>query len=227
MADNIIFREYGGASRTIRYVDVGSGVMVPAHILFDSSGAELKGEKASNDSLPVVLPSNMPLLGRAILKVDDSFSRPADTTQYAVGDLVANSTTAGSVTAMSFVVTRYSQGAGELVGGRISKTSNVTTDAEFRVHLYVSSPTAANGDNAAWLTTGAGATPTYIGHIDSLPMKAFSDGASARLAISSTGTQIRFKLSSGSSIKELIEARGAYVPTSGETFVVTLEILTT
>ena len=33
-----------------------------------------------------------------------SFTRPADTTQYAVGDLVANNTTPGSVTPLSWTL---------------------------------------------------------------------------------------------------------------------------
>ena len=37
-----------------------------------------------------------------IITPTDSFTRPANTTQYAANDLVANSTTAGSVVPLSF-----------------------------------------------------------------------------------------------------------------------------
>ena len=40
-----------------------------------------------------------------------SFTRPADTTAYASGDLVANSTTAGSVIPMTFVIRPENRGS--------------------------------------------------------------------------------------------------------------------
>lgn len=49
--------------------------------------------------LPVVAVVNGDASG-AVALIAASFTRPADTAAYAVGDLVANSTTAGSVAAM-------------------------------------------------------------------------------------------------------------------------------
>src|ERR1041385_3572399 len=87
-----------------------------------------------------------------------SFTRPSDTTAYASGDVVANSTTAASVTPMSFPVPPTGV---SLQRVRVVLSDATPTNAKFKLNLYASSPTltTAHGDNAAWLTTSA----DYIG----------------------------------------------------------------
>jgi hypothetical protein len=51
------------------------------------------------------------VVGRTPALSSANFTRPADTTAYASGDLVANSTTAGSVVAMSFASATFGSGA--------------------------------------------------------------------------------------------------------------------
>src|SRR6185437_974597 len=87
----------------------------------------------------------------ATVNLSANFTRPADTTAYATGDLVANSTTAGSVTPLSFTAPRYATGSGQVRRARLKKSTNTTTNATFRLHLYATSPTPTNGDNGAWL----------------------------------------------------------------------------
>lgn len=206
MADNLTIKDGGGTSRTIRFIDAGGGLYIPAHTLVDSAGAD------------------MALLGRAILTPAASFARPADTTAYAVGDCVANSTVAGSVAPLSFTAARLAAYAGAIRRVRLSKTTATLTDAAFRLHLYSASPTVASGDNAAYSTTGAGATPTHIGSADITIDQAFSDGAWGAAAPASA---ILFKLASGSTLYGLLEARGNYAPGNAENFSATLEIETT
>ena len=79
----------------------------------------------------------------------DSFTRPANTTQYADGDLVANSATAGSVTPLKFSMNGLGR-AGVIRRARISKTTNTATAATFLIHLFDAEPTVANGDNGAF-----------------------------------------------------------------------------
>ncbi len=104
-----------------------------------------------------------------------SVTRPNDTTAYAVGDLVANSTTAGSVVPLSFPLgNSYGIGQFRINRARLAKSGTGVTNATFRVHLYAASPSPANGDNGAWSTDQAG---KWLGNIDVTSMLAFTDGA--------------------------------------------------
>jgi hypothetical protein len=106
-----------------------------------------------------------------------SFTRPADTTAYASGDLVANSTTVGSVVPLTFA--RVTKGSGQSSQIRrigITKTGTSITNTTVRVHLFSVLPTlATNGDNGA-ITIATGAAG-YLGQVDVVINQAFTDGA--------------------------------------------------
>ena len=150
-----------------------------------------------------------------------AFSRPADTTAYASGDLVANSTTAGSVTPLTVTVARIAAGSGMIRRVRVRKTGTGVTNASFRVHFYRTSPTVTNGDNGVFLSNQSA---NYMAACDVSSMIAFSDGAAGN-GSPNIGSEINFKLPSGTDIFALIEARGAYTPVSGETFTLEVEVL--
>lgn len=149
-----------------------------------------------------------------------NFTRPADTTAYASGDLVANNTSAGSVTPMQFSAARDATGTGMARRINLCKTTTSVTNSSFRLHLYTSSPTAANGDNGAWSTTTSG----YLGSLDVTIDKAFSDGACGT-GVPNAGSEITFSISSGQVLYGLLEARAAYTPGSAEVFTAKLEIV--
>src|SRR6266550_3551776 len=157
----------------------------------------------------------------AISEPTASFTRPTDTTAYAVGDLVANSVTNTSVTPMTFVVTGNAHGPVFVRRFKIKKSTNVTTNAQFRLHLYASLPTVSNGDNAAWLSIESG----YLGSLDVTVDKAFSDPASNGVGLPMTGTGSEVELPGGqdTSVFGLLEARATYGPGNAEIFTVTLE----
>lgn len=150
-----------------------------------------------------------------------SFTRPANTTAYASGDLVANNTAAGSVTPLSWTAARVAAGSFMVRRARLTTSSTSTTNASFRLHLYSASPTVTNGDNGVWLSNEA---DDYLGSMDITVDKAFSDGASGQ-GSPGIGSDINVKLASGQTIYGLLEARAAYTPTSAGTFAVTLEVL--
>ncbi len=160
-------------------------------------------------------------VGGNTIKASSSFVRPADTTTYASGDLVANSTTAGSVVPMEFTIARTAAGSGMIRRARVRKTGTGITGASFRLHLYLSAPAASNGDNGAWLTDKAA---DYVGALDVTVDRAFTDG-SAGNGLPVSGSEINFDLPSGLKIYGLLEARGAYAPTSGETVTCDLEVI--
>lgn len=145
-----------------------------------------------------------------------SFTRPADTTAYASGDLVANSTTAGSVVPVTLRGAVEAGGSRTIQRVRLSKSGISVANASFRVHLYTTLPVAASGDNGAWSTSGAAG---YLGAVDVTIDKAFSDGASGN----ASGGSIVFD--QGTALYALVEARAAYTPTSGEVFSVNVDIV--
>lgn len=147
------------------------------------------------------------------------FNRPADTTAYAFGDLVANSTTAGSVTPMQVTVLRTAAGAAKLLRCRLQKSGTTATNAQFRVHFWGAAVTAGAGDNSAMTTTGAA---NYLGAMDVLSMQAFSDGCSGA-GLPSEGGDMNIKLASGSVVYCLVQALAAYTPASAEQFTLTVE----
>lgn len=155
----------------------------------------------------------------------DSFARPANATQYTSGDLVANDTTAGSVTPLTF-----GGFAGVVRRAILTKDDDDVTAAKFRLHLFSGSPTATApevGDNGA-LTGGLNtALAEYLGSID-FDMTASPDiyntAGNLAVGIPLKGQEI-FVPGGGGTIYGLLEARDTYTPASGETFVVELASL--
>ena len=144
-----------------------------------------------------------------------NFTRPADTTAYASGDLVANSTTVGSVVPMTFA--RVTKGGGQSAQIRrvgITKTGTSITNTTVRVHLFSVLPTlSTNGDNGA-ITIATGAAG-YLGQVDVVINQAFTDGAAGWLT-----TEIN---TNALTLYGLLEARGAWTPASAEVITVILE----
>lgn len=142
------------------------------------------------------------------------FTRPADTTAYASGDLAANSTTAGSVVPMTISDVGSGPGRPAVIKRvRINKSGTGVTNAVFRVHLFTAAPTVANGDNGAFSATGAAG---YIGQVDVTVGQTFTDGAQgAATADIATRAQTLYAL---------LEVRGAYTPANAEVFTLALEV---
>lgn len=157
-----------------------------------------------------------------VIAPTDSFTRPANTTQYADGDLVANSATAGSVTPLKFSMNGLGR-SGMIRRARIYKSATTATAATFSLHLFDSEPTVANGDNGAFSV--ATNISSWLGKI-ALDMSSGSEaGASAGLSQVSAAVAIGIsKPTAGGVIYGLIEAGGTYTPASAETFTVRLEI---
>lgn len=153
-----------------------------------------------------------------IKHVRGTFTRPADTTAYASGDLVADSTTAGSVTPVVLRGFGLNDQDGVMIRKlRLWKSGTSTTNAVFRVHLFRSLPTVVNGDNGALSTTGVA---SYVEYFDvTMSSTIFTDGATG-FGVPSAGFEEMERLAQGSSqtLYALVEARAAYTPLSAEVF---------
>lgn len=155
-----------------------------------------------------------------IITASASFTRPADTTAYAANDLVANSTTAGSVSPMTF---RFPTGYGSnfhVEQAKVRKSGTTATNANFHIRLYSASPTVANGDNGAWSSDGAA---TYLGKLDPAIMEAFTDG-SANVSAFAAASDLHFNAPTDGVIYGLLVADAAYTPASAEVFTVELTV---
>jgi hypothetical protein len=150
-----------------------------------------------------------------------SFTRPNDTLAYAVGDLVANSTTAGAVVPLQVPlgnIVAVGHGITRITRARLTKSGTSPANANFRIHLYQGAPTPANGDNGAWSSDNA---LNWLGNIDVTSMLAFTDGCTGT-GSATAGSEMFLRLANGS-LFALIEAKAAYTPVANEVFTVTLE----
>lgn len=153
-----------------------------------------------------------------------SFIRPGDTNAYSIGDLVANSTTAGSVVPMSFVLPANTF----LRRARLIISGTSSTNASFNLYIYGASPvTITNGDNGAWSTSGA---LNDLGYFAITCSDVFTDGCTG-IGTPSAGNEITLANTNANStgpivIYALLVAEAAYTPTSAEVFTVKLECYT-
>lgn len=157
-----------------------------------------------------------------------SFTRPNDTTAYSIGDLVANSTTAGSVTPLAIPVGGQSGFINmRLVRVRLTKSGTSNTNANFTVHLFSTNTiTFANGDNGAYSSDHAS---SWLGSIAITSMTAFTDGCTGVGSFAS-GSEAFIKATNGTgqsiqNIYAVLVAGAAYTPVANEVFTLTLEEL--
>lgn len=158
------------------------------------------------------------------MEFSTAFARPADTTAYAAGDLIANDVDAADVVPGSLSLPRIGTGI-KILGGILRKSGASVTNADFAVHLFSGSltPAPTNGDNGALnasqvLACTGGAD--YIGNLV---------GAKANIRVLTGGTFCPLTVGvlpyllvnanpNGLSLRFLIEALAAYAPNSAETF---------
>ena len=195
-------KDAAGANITVKtVVDSADSTTSPNHGIIDGFGVQFD-------------PSGKIFTGQTV-------TRPADTTTYAAGDLVANSTTAGSVTYPTIQITNNVDQIAKLSRLRIRKTGTTLTLGLFRVHLYRTQPTVANGDNGAWLTNNSA---NYAGSFDVTMSRAMNDG-SIGIGLPTEGAAVITRpVAGGTTLFYLIEARAAYTPISGEVFTPILEV---
>jgi hypothetical protein len=166
-------------------------------------------------------PSNAPALARrATANVEQSYTRPADTTTYAAGDVVANSTSAAVVLGFANVARGAGLG-GTIQSARIIFSTAPATKLDSELWLFDTSPTMQN-DNAAFAPS-IGNLGALIGVI-ALPAANFKAG-SGNGVIDVQNLALSFQCSSAStSLFGVLVARNAYVPASAEVLKVRLTI---
>ncbi|NBW16099.1 MAG: hypothetical protein EBR82_49760 [Caulobacteraceae bacterium] len=159
--------------------------------------------------------------------VRSTITRPADVTAYASGDLVANSTTAGSVTPFTFTLDGYAQPV--KISRFIMRSSNDTvTNKSFELLLFSVSPTVTNGDNGAFAVTAANGTNNFGGMFGSTAAKATGGGAiNYFYPMDSAATFVNGWLEQHMTLPfyGLLRVMAAYTPASAETFTIAAECI--
>lgn len=162
---------------------------------------------------------------RPQFNISQVITRPADTTAYASGDLVANNVTAGSVTPFQIAAARAAGYKGIIQRVLLFKSQNQLALADFRAHFFKDlPPTVTNGDNGAFAV--ATNQDKWIGSVD-LPFTTTPPivlVAGGNRLIAGLSIEIPFDTSLSPNLFALLEARSAYVPASGETFQIGLDI---
>ena len=156
--------------------------------------------------------------------VGGTLKRPANTTAYAFGQLIASSTTAGSVVVPTAAVARGINTPGKIPALLLAKTSNNVTNAIFRVHLFSHAPTFTVGDGG--VLQGGFTDTGYLGAFDvTVDQQGTVATGSIGQGAPKLGTDLPFTPGAGTTnVWWVLEARAAYTPTSGEIFTPTFTV---
>jgi hypothetical protein len=156
-----------------------------------------------------------------------SKTRPSDTTAYAAGDVIAESTSAGTVLTFSNM-SRKTGSSGLILGAMMIDSANQSTKPQVELWLFSAAPGAKN-DNAAFAPTDAELetlidiikfdnTNALVGTVT-----AGADGNSIQKT--SSPIAIPFKSAEGSrALYGVPVVRNAYTPVSGEKFTFQLRV---
>lgn len=153
-----------------------------------------------------------------------TLTRPANTDAYAAKDLIANSTTVGQVTPLTFSNLANTRAGTGYITKAILWVDGATFTAPIRLHLFKEAPSVASlADNAQYPLTFA-ESDKYIGYIDFVLFTAAGTGSDVsfaeiddiRMAVESDD------LTGSNPIYGLLVAQGAFTPTSGQRFKVVL-----
>lgn len=229
MADNVAIT--AGAGTNIAADDVSSVFYqrVKISIGGDGSAADIAGDTTNGIDVDVTrLPAGeifLGFVGSKQVTVSANFTRPADTTTYAAGDAVTNSTSSPSVMTFNSVA-RANQGAGVIIGAVLIDSAAQTLKGQFELWLYDTTFSADN-DNAAF-TPSDGETETLIGVIPFLVpyVGDATSGAGGNCVFPVGNLSIPFNCGASSDdIFGQLVVRNAYVPVSGEKFTVRLFVV--
>jgi hypothetical protein len=151
-------------------------------------------------------------------RVQATFTRPADTTAYAAGDVVGPVTTPAMQTLSDCAA--FKGGSGRIIDVMLECNLATITNGSFRIHFFNASHTPA-ADNAALATLHANADE-YQGYCDVVLVAMGGAGVgrnSGKVESAEPSLPIHFVCASADDdLFVVIEALAAYTPSSGEVF---------
>lgn len=208
MADNYNVKDAAGATISIAADEVSSGV-------YSNRVTPLVGgaDVATGNPLPVK---------GGLVVVSGEFTRPSDTTAYAIGDVVGNSTSAATPLEISGCA-RVNGGSGYIVRASFIADQKSITPS-IRVHVFNAAPTQSN-DNAAHRGLYADVSKR-IGEFVLGPLSTPADTTNSTLS-RAMDMNLRIPFVCGGSTTSLyfiFEALTAFTPASGGKFTLQLAI---
>lgn len=176
------------------------------------------GNKTSANSLSVTVSSDQTAVATKVsrFKASNSFTRPADTTAYTIGDAITNSTASpavlqitipGAVNGQAYVITE----------AKVISSNKGATLPLFNLYLFPTTYTATN-DNAA-LTIDQ---TTYESGGIVVALTEQSSVASYSRTVATGLNYVRALDTNDTKLYTTLQANNAYTPASGEKFTVVL-----
>ena len=154
--------------------------------------------------------------------IEAAFTRPADTTQYAVNDAVSDSTSAPTV--MTFSDTgRTNIGSGLLRSALLIDSANQGTAGDFRLFLFDAAPTAME-DNAAFDPTDAELANVVAVINFTTDVDGNATAGAGGNAIYASGALDEPYYSASGNLFGILTAQSTYTPVSAEIFTVRLKV---
>lgn len=164
------------------------------------------------------------LVASSVLK-QATYTRPADTTAYAAGDVLSDSTSAGTYLTFSGVATTNGGGA-EVVGVTIVDDANQTTKLQVQLWLFDTAPGATLNDNAALALSDTDMSHLVaIIPVSNVYVGNTASGASGNCALVTAGQVYKVACASGdTALYGVLVVQNAYTPVSGESLTVKLHL---
>lgn len=166
-------------------------------------------------------------VGAVSKRVSTTLTRPANTTTYAAGDAVTNSTSAP--TALTFALvgrTPTGYGSGLIARAVIVDSTSETLKPDLELWLFNASPTPDN-DNAAFTPTDAElANLIGVFQFPTTEWLVGTAGTGGNAVCASVQENVVFECGDDlQALYGLLVVRNAYVPVSGEVFTIILQII--
>ena len=151
-----------------------------------------------------------------------SFARPANTTPYAAGQLIASSTVAASVVPPTLSISTPTNSA---IIPILKLATNATTGwaTTLTVTLWTGAPTYSSGDGATYAVATSGAGKYFFAQY-ACTLAQFGDGAGGSCS-PTVGNTPKVTLPLGAVLFWDLQATAAVTPISGQTFTLTAEVL--
>lgn len=170
-------------------------------------------------------PSNAQGLLRPVSKtIDASYTRPADTTAYEAGDVLANSTSAATILTLAGMA-RDAGGGGVIQNAVMIDSVAAATKPWVELYLFDTAPAMQN-DNAAWAPSDA-ELERCLGVLvfDGTATNAFKTTSNGGL-VATGAVSLSYQCLAGStSLFAIAVLRNAYTPAMGEKFNFRLSVI--
>ena len=164
---------------------------------------------ATDDSLVAVM-----VAGTITSKV--TYTRPADTTAYAVDDYSSNSTSSPTTGGLTFTMARASGKGGILTDVIITSSNNAATTLQGELWLFDQAPTAGN-DNVTWALSDA----DVLNLVAVIPFSLIKEANNSWAHIQNLN--IGYTCVGSTNLRGLVKVKNTYTPASSEVIGITLK----